>query len=440
MIHRRGFTLMELLIVMVIVLLVSVLTVPAVVQALAARGIDDAATVLQAAIASARDEAIHANAPRGFRLLPDPAFPATNAAGTGIDPKLPLAANRLLPLTLAPDYSEGRMDIYTLPAHQWVAGQPPDFPLSVGHATYPWWPVRGFDPPYRIPGGRLIQPGVICVAEAPRDADTLIPNPPTSWFWNVRVGDRLRIAEAGPRYTVVGPSTIANSEGFVNDGKTGSSPVLTRTYSDGKTLPVQYLFLVNGVDDDGDGFADNGWDGVDNNLTSGPDDLDEWESEKFPTLFDGPHNHQLAYTISRRPVPASGGREVQLPSSVVIDLTTWGAARERSRLPVDPFTGYVNIMIRPDGSIAYDGPYGVPTRLGLDRSFLHFWLTERADVRAPVATQGRPLTLPVPSSLPGNRRLVTVHGNSGRLTYSTLEDSDPDSPEAPFAAAQQGSP
>ena len=31
------------------------------------------------------------------------------------------------------------------------------------------------------------------------------PNSPTSWFWNIRVGDKIQINNAGPWYTVVGP-------------------------------------------------------------------------------------------------------------------------------------------------------------------------------------------------------------------------------------------
>ncbi len=44
------------------------------------------------------------------------------------------------------------------------------------------------------------------------------PNPPTSWFWNVRIGDRIRFNESGYSYTIVGPMTLANPDLYVNDG------------------------------------------------------------------------------------------------------------------------------------------------------------------------------------------------------------------------------
>ena len=37
-----------------------------------------------------------------------------------------------------------------------------------------------------------------------------MPNPPTNWSWNIRVGDKLQINQAGPWYTVVGPVVTPN--------------------------------------------------------------------------------------------------------------------------------------------------------------------------------------------------------------------------------------
>ena len=57
-----------------------------------------------------------------------------------------------------------------------------------------------------------------------------LPNRPTSWFWNIRVGDKIQINNAGPWYTVVGPMVIihrpidaANTELFVNVGPPGTT-------------------------------------------------------------------------------------------------------------------------------------------------------------------------------------------------------------------------
>src|SRR5262249_32910070 len=99
--------------------------------------------------------------------------------------------------------------------------------------------------------------------------------------------------DSGLYYTVVGPMTVPNAEMFVNDGPVGKSS-LSESYYDGlanqSTVNPEYLFLVNGVDDNGDGYIDNGVNGVNENqnfavLKSGvnptggipiPDDLDEW--------------------------------------------------------------------------------------------------------------------------------------------------------------------
>ena len=71
---RAGFTLIELLVVITIILIVSAVALPTVLPALAHRQVSEAARILQAALAGARDAAIRDNAPSGIRLLPDPAF------------------------------------------------------------------------------------------------------------------------------------------------------------------------------------------------------------------------------------------------------------------------------------------------------------------------------------------------------------------------------
>ncbi len=60
-----------------------------------------------------------------------------------------------------------------------------------------------------------------------------------------------------------------------------SNYVLNRSYPDGATHTVEYLLLVNGKDDDNNGYVDDGWDGVDNNGNGQVDELEEWEIETW---------------------------------------------------------------------------------------------------------------------------------------------------------------
>ena len=69
---RSGFTLMELLVVITIIIVVSVVALPTVILALSHREVSAAARIVQGAIVGARDAAIRDNSPAGIRLLPDP--------------------------------------------------------------------------------------------------------------------------------------------------------------------------------------------------------------------------------------------------------------------------------------------------------------------------------------------------------------------------------
>ena len=489
--RRPGFTLVELLVVILIILLVSAVTLPSIISAMSHRQVSEAARVLQAALVGARDSAIHNNAISGIRLLPDPTINGLNSSGV-LDITLPLAMNRIVPLEAAPDYDEGKVSIIK---------------DLVGSSPFPANATWGF--PYPYPSGPInpltsVPISVLMVEECPVDTVAFTPNEPTSWFWNIRIGDKIRISNAGQYYTVIGPMVQSNPELFVNDGPAGSPPQLQRTYSNGTNnfgpFNVEYLFLVNGQDDDSDGFVDDGWDGVDNNLNGTIDELAEWtETEKWlGSLASGlqsvnaPPNPQVifpngtpltpgllnqSYTISRRPAPSSGSREVALPSNVVIDLTTWATTHERSRFPIpaaplvtggqplltsqviNPESGSVDILVNPDGTVVPSTVYSSPSSFGLNGAFLHFWLAERSDVATPDPTRVTPPYLPLPAGLApagwfssgaqlnGEYSLVTVYSRTGQILVNSPPRFDnPANPangssynlNLPFLDAQQG--
>ncbi len=257
---RHGFTLIELLVVILIIALISVIALPTIVPALSHRQVSEGARTLQGALAGARDQALHDNAPSGIRLLPDPAFPLRYLPNGQLDPNQPLTASRIIPISAAPNYTEGSI-------RQWQGTLPPE----VAALPYP-----GPGTPAN-PNPTYAQTSVLMVYEAIVGDDGTIQTP-TSWFWNIRIGDKIQVNNAGPWYTVVGPMTVTpaqgNSELFVNVGPAGTrSPLPDPNGSPG--FP-EFLLLVNGRDDNKDGYPDNGWDGVDNDGINGMDDIGEW--------------------------------------------------------------------------------------------------------------------------------------------------------------------
>ena len=151
------------------------------------------------------------------------------------------------------------------------------------------------------------------------------------------------------------------------------------------------------------------------------------------------------YTITRRPIPTARGRETTLPSNVVIDLTTWGSTLERTRVPAQAFnhyTGGLDVLINPDGSVVPTTIYSSPSSFGLSGAFMHFWLAERSDVVAPNTsttpqlpigtvqmgggTQGSTGTWPL---LKGEYRLVTLFSRTGQITsHDNVYFDNPNSP------------
>jgi prepilin-type N-terminal cleavage/methylation domain-containing protein len=473
--RRAGFTLIELLVVILIILLVSAVTLPVVIPAMSHRQVSEGARILQAALAGARDSALRTGAPSGIRLLPDPAFPLVylnnpanpTLVGT-IDPTQPLAANRIIPIEAAPEYSEGAVNL----AGGGVTLNIP-YPAINGGGLYP------------VLNNSTATANVLMVEESViylKGAQVVL-NEPTSWFWNIRVGDKIQINGAGLWYTVVGPMVItpqpvqiggvtySNTEMFVNVGPPGSPTGWSQVQA-GLTVSPEFLFLVNGVDDNKNGLIDEGFNGINDNPLNDNfiDDLSEWEAESWSSavLVAGVLNQQ--YTIQRRPAPASNSRETALPTNVVVDLTTWNYNfQERSQFPpgvISPYTGYVDILVYPNGTVVPTTIFSTPASFNMAGAFFHFWLAERSDVVAPIvpANGTTPPYLPIgtvspvldasaiPPAFPriqGEYRLVTLFTRTGQVsTNDDVQFDNPISPNFangvsynpnyPFLAAQHG--
>ncbi len=178
----------------------------------------------------------------------------------------------------------------------------------------------------------------------------------------------------------------------------------------------------------------------------------------------------LTYSISRRPIVVPRARETTLPGGVVIDATSWATTAERSRLPIDPKTLYVDILVNSNGQVVPTTEYSSPTSAD-HLPFYHFWLSERPDVHEitdlwggtgtnPVASpnanpnSGMTFALPMPLtvyqnsnpalatipnvSLKGERWLISLFTRTGYVASNSIENFSTLDISAPFYAAQQG--
>ena len=366
--RRRGFTLVELLIVLVIVALIAAATLPVVVNAMPGRYARSAAQVVHGALAEATPRASNPGPVAGVRLVADDAFPIRRLSDGTVDPAAPLAFNRIVPLAMPPGIVDGAVAIHdTFPAGFAPSAGALILEQEVAHD------VRYFD----------ASVGAIVTRR--------LPNDPTAWAWRARVGDRVEI---GVRtYTICGPVFIANPEGFVNYPPAGTG--LDR--GDG---PAEWLLLVNGLDDDGDGIVDNGWNGIDDDGLNGVDDAGEWSEKE---TWGQPTRSDSAYVIRPRPAPVVGSSGVTL-SSAVIDATGWDDATPgRSRVVVDRIGGFADLIAYPDGRFVPSTPYA-PTAggaMGPRKPYTHLWITPREQVAAADASFGV---------------LVTLDGRNGRTS------------------------
>lgn len=254
---RAGFTLIELMIVMTIILIVSAVALPTIATVTNDHRLTGAASTTQAAILMARNKATNADdstfemkgvnkGRAGFRLIPDPAWDLVRLADGTLDPDYPIAYSRIVPLELPTPYGTGTASVHT-------DGYPAAFVPLPGRLVLEEAHYAGDD----SVGGARVEP--------------------TNWYWNVRVGETVEFQ--GRTFTVCGPMVLFgedNPEGHVNVGPPGTASPLDR--GDG---PREYLYLANQRDDDGDGMVDDGWNGQDDDLDGLIDEDDEWEAEAW---------------------------------------------------------------------------------------------------------------------------------------------------------------
>ncbi len=501
---RRGYTLIELLVVLLIIMLLTAAMIPVVLPAIQQNEIRSAANLVYGELTRAHDQAVRDNRPGGIRLIPD-----------AIDPTRPqvVTASRLIAIEIGPDYSEGlvRPRLFDPPGG-FPNPTPPGLPdptLFANNVAYPYLTV--LEDKWENVGS----PG----------NPILVPRTPTSWFFNLRQGDRITLGDQGKSYTVAGPITnptisyrpggsVADPNGVVaNYRNPAPNPERLINYgpdslydtSSPGTRTFEFLYLMDGVDNDEDGFQDEGFDGVDNDGDgivdpgfNGLDDngdghIDEWYEVYLHRNADGsliypgcpdtnmpgaalppayaneyepeqgprrlPASGYMSYSVSRRPVVSRGARELALPGQTVVDLTSWNLTRERSRLPIDPYSGVVDIVIAPNGQLVAQGANANPAP-SQSLPFYHIWLGEREDLfnpsqppNPPPNNPGRQNWLPMPReaivqnvdyypadlpTLKASQRLISVNARTGQISTTANLQFDPLDLELPYRNAQQG--
>ena len=192
--RARGFTLIELLVVIIIIGAISAVALPSIMDGLSHRQVSESARIFQASLGGAKDRALNLSAPCGIRLLPDSAFPVARLASGQVDFSQPLIYSQIANLDTPGDYSSGMVNFL------------PGMPQSIAVLSYPG--------PGSSANGLPIygQTTALVLYEVQADPATGLINEPTSWAWNIRVGDKIQINSSGNFYTVIGPMMVTPAQ------------------------------------------------------------------------------------------------------------------------------------------------------------------------------------------------------------------------------------
>jgi hypothetical protein len=139
---------------------------------------------------------------------------------------------------------------------------------------------------------------------------------------------------------------------------------------------------------------------------------------------------------------------------------------------INPFTGYVDILVYPNGTVVPTTIYSTPSSFGMSGAFFNLWLAERSDVRGvtfdpqgnpELVVTNPPVFLPLGNirqqlinpavpysgpSLKGEYRVVTLFTRTGQITTNDNPQFDNPvnpangttyNPGYPFLAIEQGS-
>jgi prepilin-type N-terminal cleavage/methylation domain-containing protein len=499
--RRAGFTLMELLVVVAIVVIVSAAALPVIRPALSQRKVSSAALIVQGELARCRDEAIRANAPRGIRLLPSlddqfkfvpyPAGGSPTAAQLQAYSQSTPAYTRMVSIEPSPDYSSGLVSVKPVgfvdnPAmpetdsqgnplmaylrvqeclYFYVPGAPTT-PLPNERTNW-YWNVRVGDTFQFDPTGTTYTiVGPVGVSDPTKNPELFVNNDTTN------PGDYgggiqfLYLVNGQDDPAGNGDGYIDNSFDNIDNNYDGSidpspgysiwpgwpGPDTTGTYLLTESEHERFLDLNldpapfpnsdvaipgNGIDEDGDG---------NDNPTDPYDPLP-------PLPARTPRLTQKSYIIHRRPIPSPGSRIQELPTGTSIDMTGWNRTTppqpqlgERSRLPIDPRTGYIDILIAPNGMVLKADYNTTQPGPPMSFPFFHFWISDNDDIVTPLWGVTYPATaLPTPDVrdsqgrlLKGERRLVSINTRTGQIVTGSAENFSTSNINTPFFNVEHG--